>query len=65
MKDYGNEFDILVQPRVEGALPMEYVHTDLALLVSPTVAPPHDRNMQDGIELRKPKVFETLASTAL
>ena len=30
--DYSSEFQILTQPRVEGALPMEYVHTDLSLL---------------------------------
>ena len=29
---YGDEFEFLVQPRVQGALPMHYVHTDLALL---------------------------------
>ena len=30
--EYGSEFRIITQPRVEGALPMEYVHTDLTLL---------------------------------
>eukprot|EP00281_Chroomonas_sp_CCMP1168_P011861 CAMPEP_0206279156 /NCGR_PEP_ID=MMETSP0047_2-20121206/37877_1 /ASSEMBLY_ACC=CAM_ASM_000192 /TAXON_ID=195065 /ORGANISM="Chroomonas mesostigmatica_cf, Strain CCMP1168" /LENGTH=609 /DNA_ID=CAMNT_0053709097 /DNA_START=189 /DNA_END=2019 /DNA_ORIENTATION=+ len=30
--EYGDEFEFLVQPQVEGALPMHYVHTDLALL---------------------------------
>lgn len=32
VEEYGDEFEFLVQPRVEGALPMYYVHTDLALL---------------------------------
>ena len=32
ISEYGKEFRIITQPKVEGALPMEYVHTDLALL---------------------------------
>mmetsp|Transcript_53139 Transcript_53139/g.125745 ORF Transcript_53139/g.125745 Transcript_53139/m.125745 type:complete len:221 (+) Transcript_53139:3-665(+) len=30
--EYGGEFEIMTQPRVEGAQPMDYVHTDLTLL---------------------------------
>ncbi len=30
--EYGNEFEFLVQPEVDGTLPMYYVHTDLSLL---------------------------------
>jgi hypothetical protein len=29
---YGGEFEIMTQPRVDGAQPMDYVHTDLTLL---------------------------------